>query len=102
LAANDWRPVLAVRASGDADAFFDCESAGFGVSVFAICGVLLAAGGAVVGADDAVLGVCAALFGCCLVIAAALAAAGFAGLELLAGCDFADCSAAGFRLLATD
>lgn len=63
---------------------------------------MLGADGVVLGADGVAFGDCGELVACCFAIAMALAAAGSAGVELLVGCDFAACSAAGFAVLATD
>ena len=80
-AVKDFRPLLAVRASGDSAGVLVCDTAGLGVSFFAIGAVLFA--------------------GCCFIAAAAsFAVLGFAAGEEFADCGFVDCSSDVFELFA--
>ena len=72
-AAKDFRPVVAVRASGDVSGFLFDDIAGLGVSFFAICALLFA-------------GCCGFADGCFIAAVASLGALEFAG-EAFADCD---------------
>ena len=70
-AVKDFRPLLAVRASGDSIGFLVCDTAGLGVSFFAICAALFAGG-------------------CFMAAAASFAVFGFGAGDELADCGFVD------------